>query len=293
VPKDVRAALAPPDGPAIATSRVVLLVGSDTSTHRRTVGGESIGLGDTLLLMRVHVPSRTVSMLSIPRDLYVEVPGYGQEKINAAYANGGLPLAIRTVRNVTGIDVHHVAQIDFDGFRDVVDSLGGITIDNPHMVRSGTPFDGRDWTFPRGRIELDGKHALAYARIRKVDDRTLELNEQEGTELGRIRRQQRVIDAIVAEVTSASSVRRPRGVPRAVVAPLLTDITSSELLTFAFGKWWSKPEQGLRCRLGGDQVGEHLVPDERNRAVVRMFLGKQAPVPPDSALAPGCVREQG
>ena len=295
VPQDVRAALAPADGPALAASHVTLLVGSDTSEYRQSKGFNQ-GRADTLMLMRIDVPSRTVSMLSIPRDLYVEVPGYGGQKINAAYANGGLPLAIRTVRSVTGIDVNHIAQVDFDGFKELVDELGGITIDNPHMVRSGeTPFDGRHWTFPRGEIELDGKHALAYARIRYVDEQTIANNELEGTELGRARRQQRVIDAIVSEIISTDSLLHPRDVPRAVVQPLLTDISAGQMLTFGFGKWWSKPDNNLRCRLGGDsdyRNGEDvIVPSEDNRAVVRMFLGKQGPVPPDSALSPGCVRE--
>lgn len=296
VPRDVQAALAPADGPALAASHVTLLVGSDTSEARAGQGHtQSDGRADTLLLMRTHVPSRTVSMLSIPRDLYVTIPGYGEEKINAAYANGGLPLAIRTVREVTGIEVNHVAQVDFDGFRQVVDELGGITIDNPFMVRSDAKFDGRDWVFPRGELTLNGRDALAYARIRKVDPRTLELNEQEGTELGRARRQQRVIDAIVGEVVSAESVLKPREVPRAVVRPLMTDISASQMVAFGFAKWWSKPDNSLRCRLGGDQDyrdGEDvIVPDETNRAVVRMFLGRQAPVAPDSALSAGCVRE--
>lgn len=299
LPDDVRATLAPANGPALTASHVTMLVGADTSTYRKSHNGEKGGRADTLILMRIDVPSRTVSMLSIPRDLYVDIPGHGSDKINAAYALGGLPLAIRTVRNLTDIDVNHVVQIDFDGFKEVVDSLGGIEIDNPFLVQSGTcgaecNFDGKRWVFPAGKLKLDGKHALAYARIRKVDDRTLALNEQEGTDLGRARRQQRVIDAIVSDVISTDSLLHPRDVPRAVVQPLTTDISAGQMLAFGFGKWWSKPQNGLRCRLGGDDDGaENLIPDESNRAVVRMFLGKQAPVPPDSALAPGCVRTNG
>jgi LCP family protein required for cell wall assembly len=298
LPDNVRAALAPANGPALATSQVTMLVGADTSAHRQSKG-EKRGRADTLMLMRVDIPSRTVSMLSIPRDLIVDIPGHGEDKINAAYAEGGLPLAIRTVRNLTNIDVNHVAQIDFDGFKQVVDDLGGIEIDNPYMVRSGTcgaecNFDGKRWIFPKGKLKLDGKHALAYARIRKVDERTLELNEQEGADLGRARRQQRIIDAIVADVISRDSLLHPRDVPKSVVRPLTTDINAGQMLSFGFGKWWSKADNGLRCRLGGDDDGNgNLIPDESNRAVVRMFLGKQAPVPPDSALAPGCVRTNG
>ncbi len=298
VPADVRAALAPADGPAIAASHVTLLVGSDTSDHRRKLGYEKHGRADTLLLMRVDVPSRTVSMLSIPRDLYVDIPNYGAEKINAAFANGGLPLAIRTVRNVTGIDVNHVAQIDFDGFKEVIDALGGIEIDNPHVVESGTcddcNFDGRHWRFRAGTQTLNGRDALAYARIRKVSDATIAANELEGSDLGRARRQQRVIDAMVHEIVSKDSMLHPRDVPQAVVQPLLTDISAAQMLVFGFGRWWAKPDNSLRCRLGGDsdyRDGEDvLIPDEENRAVVRMFLGKQAPVAPSSALSAGCVR---
>lgn len=295
VPEAVHAALAPANGPALAASHVTLFVGADTSAHRRNVG-EKQGRADTLLLMRVHVPSRTVSMLSIPRDLYVEVPGYGREKINTAYSEGGLPLAIRTVRNATGVDVNHVAQIDFDGFRAVVDALGGIEVVNPTLIRSGDPFDGRRWLFRKGRIRLDGRDALAYARIRKVDEATQRRSPVEGTDLGRAARQQRVIDAIVAKVASVDSVRRPRAVPRAVVRPLLTDISASQMVAFGFGKWWSRPDNSLRCRLGGEEGfdslgGMVLLPDEANRAAVRMFLGRQAPVPPQGPLSAGCIRQ--
>lgn len=295
LPENVRAALAPADGPALADDHVTLLVGSDTSAYRKTeAGGSARARADSLILVRVDIPSRTVSMLSIPRDLYVEVPGYEKERINAAYYNGGLPLAIRTVRNVTGVDVNHVAQIDFDGFREVVDAIGGIEIDNPTAIASGTKFDGTHWRFPKGRIKLDGRHALAYARMRKMSDET---DPEESTDLARARRQQRVIDAIVAEVVSVESLRHPRKVPRAVVQPLLTDVSALQLVTFGFGKWWSKPENNLRCRLGGDaglgNEGEDvLLPNEDNRQAIRMFLGKQAPVAPSDPLSAGCVQEQ-
>ncbi|MCW2927353.1 MAG: hypothetical protein JWM86_1321 [Thermoleophilia bacterium] len=289
LPQDVRAALAPADGPALSSSHVTMLVGADTSAHRRSTGEEKAGRADTMLLMRVDVPSRTVSMLSIPRDLYVEIPGYGRERINAAYSNGGLPLAIRTVRKVTGIEVNHVAQIDFDGFKEVVDALDGVTVQNPRTFSSSNYFDGGKWYFPKGELHLTGKQALAYARLRKTR------NVEESTDLARAARQQRVVDAIVSEVMSAQSIKHPRGVPKAVVQPLLTDISASQMLTFGFGKWWSKPDNSLRCRLGGDQglgdKGEDvLLPNESNRATVRMFLGRQAPLAPESPLSAGCVR---
>jgi LCP family protein required for cell wall assembly len=239
-------------------------------------------------------------MLSIPRDLYVDVPGFGRSKINTAYANGGLPLAIKTVRQFTSIDVNHVMQIDFDGFRSVVDALGGIDIVNPYYVASGPEgFDGRKPVFPKGKLHLNGRDALAYARMRKVSERSRMVNEEEGTELGRGRRQQRIIDAITSQVAGFDSVRKPRGVPRAVVQPLITDANAGQLIAFGFGKWWSKPKNNLRCRLGGDSESRDidgtnqdvLVPVPENRATIRMWLGKQAPIKPANAEAPGCTRE--
>jgi LCP family protein required for cell wall assembly len=295
LPKDVRAALAPTNGPAIASSQVTMLVGADTSTHRKRTEGANYGLADSLMLMRVDIPSRTVSMLSIPRDLYVEVPRYGHEKINTAYANGGLALSISTVRQATGIDVNHVAQIDFDGFKEVVDDLGGIEIDNPTQIESGAEgFDGHHWRFRKGKQTLNGRNALAYARLRKVDDATLARDPAEGVDTGRARRQQRVVDAIVQKVVSLDSIRHPNGVPKSVVKPLLTDISASQMIAFGFGKWWAKSDNSLRCRLGGDDQivdgQDVIVPDESNRAAVRMFMGKQAPVPPENAYGAGCVR---
>lgn len=290
LPANVRAALAPANGPVIAASHVTLLVGADTSAYRRRAGGETRSRADTLILLRTDVPSRTVSMLSIPRDLYVDIPGLGTEKINSAFYNGGLPLAIRTIRSLTGVEVNHVMQIDFDGFRNVVDALDGVDVDNPSYLNSGRhDFDGRHWVFRKGRIHLDGRNALAYSRMRVATD------PKESTDLARARRQQRVVDAIVGEIASPATLRHPRDVPRAVVQPLLTDLNATQLGGVGFAKWWSKGSNNLRCRLGGDDAmrdGQSvLVPNEDNRAAVRMWLGKQAPVAPRNPLSAGCTRE--
>jgi len=298
LPKNVRAQLAPAGGPALTTSHVSLLVGADTSAVRRA-DGEKGGRADSMILMRTDIKSRTVSMLSIPRDLYVPIPGYGEDKINTAYAEGGLPLAIKTIRQFSGIDINHVVQIDFDGFKEVVDALGGIEIDNPTQIRGPRSkkywFDGGRWFFPKGKQTLDGKHALAYARIRYVDKRTIASDPAESTDIGRARRQQRVIDAIITKIASKNSVLHPRDVPRAVVQPLQTDVSAAQMLAFGFGKWWSKGDNNLKCRLSGDSEyrdGEDvLIGNEDNRAVIRMWLGKQSPVPPSTPTSPGCVRE--
>ncbi|MCW2973823.1 MAG: cell envelope-related transcriptional attenuator [Thermoleophilia bacterium] len=293
LPAGVEEQLAPTNGPALTSSQVTLLVGSDTSAHRKKTEGAKYGLADSLILMRVDVPSRSVSMLSIPRDLYVKIPGFGENKINSAYANGGLKLSLQTIQNFTGVEINHVVEIDFDGFREVVDSVGGVTIDNPSYLSSNEPFDGQDWVFRKGEITLNGRNALAYARMRKTDQ------PKESDDRRRALRQQRVIDALTSKIASSRSLLHPRDVPQAAVGALTTDLSASELVSTGFGKFWSKGENNLHCRLGGTDdyrdTGQSapssvIVPDEQNFAVVRMFLGKQSPVKPDGDVAPGCLR---
>ena len=286
-----RAALPPADGPALASSHVILLVGSDTSEHRRTNDGYTDGYGqaDSLMLLRIDVPRRTVAMLSIPRDMEVEIPGHGSNKINAAYPAGGLPLAIRTVHTFTGVPINHVIEVDLDGFKELINGIGGITVDNPRDVFASEPFDGEQWRFPEGELELDGRNALAYARLRKA------VQSEESDDRARAIRQQRVIDSVVNRITSLNSFVHPNGVPKAVVAPLKTDIAATQMLTFAFGRWWAPDKNVLHCRLSGDIIenenGSVIQSDERNPAVVRMFLGKQAPLPPEGNVGAGCILE--
>lgn len=289
VPASVRATLSPTDGPAITSPRNILLLGSDT---RGTPG--DTGRADSIMLVRTDFARRRVSMLSLPRDLLVPIPGHGEGKINSAYALGGPALTIKTVRQYTGVPIHHIAVIDFSGFRQVVDDIGGITIQNPHAIAAtkanGNDFDGRSWYFPKGELKLDGRHALAYARIRK-DDAGKE------SDLTRAQRQQRVLDSIASKIASTESIRHPRGRPHAAVTPLTTDATASQLMVFAASRFLAGGDRELRCRLGGSLGmvdGESVIlGDEDNRATVRMFLGKQAPLKPnlrDNAFAPGCTK---
>ena len=89
-------------------------------------------------------------MLSIPRDLNVPIPGHGMNKINAAFAYGGPKLLIRTVNHLTGLKINHVVLVDFQGFRELIDSLGGVTIYNPYKVVSSQPFDGHELAVREG-----------------------------------------------------------------------------------------------------------------------------------------------
>jgi LCP family protein required for cell wall assembly len=224
-------------------------------------------------------------MLSIPRDLRVPIPGQGDQKINAAFADGGPRLMVRTVDALTGLRVNHVVLVNFTGFRDLVDALGGVTIDNPTKLVSSQPFDGFFWHFRRGRIHLDGRHALAYARIRHTTNAA-------DTDVSRTERQQRVLAALAHELVSPGNVFHLPKIGRALAKPLATDLSANELL--GLGWIWFRKQRTLKCHLGGSpQVigGEDvLVGSEQNRAVVQMFLGRSAPQPPAQGdlFGPGC-----
>ena len=158
-----RAALTPDGGSILSTSTNVLVLGSD----RRP--GETSSRSDSILLIRSDPGKNQIAELSIPRDLRVPIPGHGDDKINAAYAYGGPTLAIQTINDLLGqkdAPVNHVVLVDFGGFKDLIDSLGGITIVNPEKIISNS-FDGVVWRFSKGSIHLDGRHALAYARVRE------------------------------------------------------------------------------------------------------------------------------
>lgn len=147
----------PPRGTTAPEFTYVLLLGNDS------LGGQSQARTDTIILARLSASDRSVVLLSIPRDTRTEVPGYGVTKINHAGAYGGVPLAIETVKLFTGLPVHHYVQLNFAGFKTIVDMLGGIDmyVDRPVNYGQGIVVD-------TGMQHLNGTQALAVVRNRKA-----------------------------------------------------------------------------------------------------------------------------
>lgn len=208
------------------TGSNILVLGSDVRT------GESIdesqsgpGRSDTIMLL--HAAFGSVRKLSIPRDVEVEVPGHGINKINAAYALGGPPLAIETVESFlgNGLEINHLVEVDFANFPQFIDSLGGITVDNPTRICS-PPFDNfwKGLNFRKGEIELDGTRALGYARIRKNDCVPAE------DDRARAARQQQVLSAIASQVKSPSTFVRLPWVSWNAPRTLKSDMNGVELM---------------------------------------------------------------
>ena len=152
---------------------------------------------DTMMLVRAG--GGAFRKLSIPRDTLAEIPNLGVEKINSAYANGGAKLAVRTVEQMLGLDVDQVAIIDFDGFRQFIDTIGGITVDLPTRVCSNVSEGAFNLKLKKGENDIDGFQAITLARTRT---NTCGSGEFSGTDVERAQFQQLIIDGIKGRLTS-------------------------------------------------------------------------------------------
>ncbi|MDQ3927782.1 MAG: LCP family protein [Chloroflexota bacterium] len=152
---------------------------------------------DTQIIVHIDPRAKTASMISIPRDLWVQIPGYGEGRINSAFQHGdhdkvpggGPGLAMATIQEAFGIKIDYFAQVDFNGFEKIVDSFGGVTIDVPRPLADNEyPFQSYGFTrlyVPAGLQHMDGRTALQYARSRHAD-----------SDIGRNSRQQQVLLAL-------------------------------------------------------------------------------------------------
>jgi LCP family protein required for cell wall assembly len=197
----IPAAQRPPVPPGALSQDVTFLVGGvDTRSAVPTTGqqAQSDARGRTDTLMMVHLLSggRGAYVVSIPRDSWVSIPGHGMGKVNWAYYFGGQTLAVRTVEQLTGVRINHVAVIDWDGFKNLTNDLGGVNIDIP--VTSYDPDNDVRWA--KGIHHFDGTQALLYVR-----DRYGLAN----GDFGREARQQNFLRAVFSQLHDAVSLTNP------------------------------------------------------------------------------------
>src|SRR6476659_7217971 len=167
-----------------------VLLGSDS----RDPGNEGNGRSDTIMVVHLNAKRTRAYIISFPRDMYVAVPGYGRDKINAAFAFGGAPLNVRTLENLTGAGMDHLALIDFRGFIKLTEDLHGVTVTNK------TAFSSHGFHFPKGKITIAGDEALWFVRER---------HHLPGGDLDRAENQRNVIKAIVQKGLSAGVISDP------------------------------------------------------------------------------------
>jgi LCP family protein required for cell wall assembly len=182
----------------------ILVLGSDTRDPNDTSGSRS----DTIILLHLPRDRSGAQLVSIPRDTWVHVPrskdgrhGGADAKINAAFAWGGTPLTVQTVETFTGVRIDHVVMVDFSGFKEIVDALGGVTIDVERDFTSRTSLRADSIrVFHKGRQSMDGETALDYARERYAFS---------DGDFARIRHQQQVIAAILSKASSRGILTNP------------------------------------------------------------------------------------
>ncbi len=154
----------PTAGPA-ANAMNVLLLGSDSrgdSVNIAEQGGASNQRSDTMLWVHIPADRKSIYMMSIMRDTWVDIPGVGQAKINAAMAYGGVPLVVQTLEGLFDSRIDHVAIVDFEGFKAITDALGGVEVNVPLAF---TTLDGK-LSFAAGPQKMNGDQALAFVRER-------------------------------------------------------------------------------------------------------------------------------
>ena len=209
LPKTVAANLAAQDGLLTSKPSLIMLLGTDGD---KTAARQDFRRSDSILLVRTDPKRHRMSYLSIPRDLRVDIPGQGPNKINAAFQLGGPALTMKTVRALTGLQPNHVVLVDFDNFKEVIDALGGVEIDVPKPILSNRfdcPYatearcqEWPGWRFEKGRQTMDGKRALIYSRVR---ENRLDPAEND---LTRGERQQAVVEAMTNKLVSAQDLRQ-------------------------------------------------------------------------------------
>jgi LCP family protein required for cell wall assembly len=296
LPRRALGRLAPQDGSLLSNPTTILVIGTD--------GGSAPGRGDarrsdSLLLIRTDPGKNRLSYLSIPRDLRADIPGHGAEKINSANQFGGPALTIATVHGLTGLPIQHVVVVDFDGFKDLIDALGGIDVNVPKPILSNRfdcPYppkrcsDWKGWRFGKGHQHMDGRRALVYSRIR-----TNQLDPSD-TDISRTSRQQAVAESVGNKVASTSMFFRLPFMGDSLAAPVATDLSAWDLAKLGWVRFRADDTRALHCRLGGQPStigGESvLVGSEDNVNVIAMFLRRSAALAPakGSPYAPGCTR---
>lgn len=187
----------------------VLILGVDERANDK-------GRSDTMIVLTVNPKLESIKMLSIPRDTYVDIIGHGtKDKINHAYAFGGVEMAIKTVENFLDIPIDYYVKINMEGFQEIVDAVGGVTVMNDMDLTHGK------YHFPKGELTLNGEEALVFSRIRKEDPRG---------DFGRQLRQKLIIQAIMNEAASISTLWNYNDIFKALGNNVKTNLSFNDLV---------------------------------------------------------------
>ena len=201
--------------PEVESSLNVLLLGSDI---RPEAVGTNDARSDTIMVAHLPQDRDSIQILSLPRDMWVPIPGHGNGRINSAFQKGGAGLTMATIEDLFNITIDHVVMVDFDGFAELTTALDGVTVNNPQTF---TATHGPETTFHEGEITLEGDQALQYVRERRAFP---------DSDLTRVQNQQRVVRAVVDELLSSDTLTNP-GRMEDVLDTMLPHLSMDEDLT--------------------------------------------------------------
>lgn len=228
----------------------VLMLGVDEREGDR-------GRSDTMIVLTVNPNLNSIKILSIPRDTRTEIVGRGTEdKINHAYAFGGVEMSMATVEDFLDIPIDYYLQINMEGFKDIVDSVGGVTVNND------LDFTVNGKHFPKGEITLNGREALMFSRMRYEDARG---------DFGRQLRQREVIQAVINKGASLSSLTKYQKIFSALGKNIKTNLIFNEMVDIQKNyRHAAKSVEQLSIEGDGKLIKDiyyFIVPDEEKQRV--------------------------
>lgn len=188
-------------------------------------GQHQAKLSDTLIVARIDPENKKATLISIPRDTRVSIPGHGTQKINAANPLGGPSLVIQTVKEFTGLPISYYVEIDFNGFKELVDAMGGVEIDVPKKIvdpKAGN-YNPAAYTIYAGRQVLNGDQALTFVRSRNFPD----------GDFTRMANQQLFARAVVTQLARPENAFKFKSIVDAVVNNVVTNMSVGDLLRLA------------------------------------------------------------
>ena len=268
--------------PSNGGPQTIALIGSDVRTGGGAAPGDP-GRSDTTILLRLDPDSGQIAMLSIPRDLKVEIPGVGTDKFNAAYAYGGTKLTLQTIRELTGLSINHVINVDFQGFAMAIDAIGCVFVDVDRDYYNSN--EGKSPSEMYAEIDIDpgyqklcGPDALDYARYRHTD-----------TDLVRSSRQQDLIGEVRNRLSFSEIITRRNELIKAFTENTRSDISGSkeslELLRLLFD---SRGARVVEVPFPATLAGTYVTATQPEiEAAVDRFLGFEEPAGPVGTLAEG------
>jgi len=232
------------------------------------------GRSDSLILMTVNPNTQSTQMVSIPRDTRTEIIGKGkQDKINHSYAFGGTEMTVATVENFLDVPVDYFVKINMESFKDTVDAVGGVEVEN------NLDFTYEGYHFTKGTIQLDGKKALAYSRMRKQDPRG---------DFGRQDRQRQIIEAVIKKGANISSVTKFGDMFGVVRENVKTNLTFDEMWDIqANYKEAAKKLDQFQVKGNNEKIDGiwyYLVPEEERLALSNQ-LKEHLEIPTNTANA--------